>query len=278
MASTNKTTNLELSQYVSSDKPTYLVDYNSDMSKIDTGVHTAQVTADSASTAATNAQATAEGAQTTANTAITNAAAAQTSADTAITNIGTLANLDTATKTSTVAAINEVVGKIGNLSNLDTTIKSDLVNAINEIITPAGTILPYAGSVAPDGYLMADGSNVSRTTYANLFSVIGTTYGVGDGSNTFTLPNLVGKVIVGLNSNDTDFNALGKTGGSKTNKLTPKNYEFNNWMSEGFPDQDVNTYIDGGSSMGIHTRTISNDNEPVNNLQPYVVLNYIIKI
>ena len=111
MASTNKTTNLELSQYVSSDKPTYLVDYNSDMAKIDTGVHTAQVTADTASTAATNAQTTAEGAQTTANTAITNAATAQSGVVQNATNIGTLANLTTVEKTSLVGAINEVNAK-----------------------------------------------------------------------------------------------------------------------------------------------------------------------
>lgn len=133
MASTNKTTNLELSQYVSSDKPTYLVDYNSDMAKIDTGVHTAQVTADTASTAATNAQTTAEGAQTTANTAVTNAAAADTKATTNANNIGTLANLTTTEKTTIVGAINEVDGSIGNLSQLSTTNKSSLVSAINEV-------------------------------------------------------------------------------------------------------------------------------------------------
>jgi len=114
MASTYKTTNLELSQYVSSDKPTYLVDYNSDMAKIDTGVHTAQVTADTASTAATNAQTTAEGAQTTATTAITNAATAQTTANNAQTDIGELANLDTTAKTNLVAAINEVKADVPN--------------------------------------------------------------------------------------------------------------------------------------------------------------------
>jgi hypothetical protein len=132
-SSTNKTTHYELSQYVSSDLPTYLVDYNSDMSKIDTGINTAKTTADTASTAATNAQTTAENAQTTANTAVTNAAAAQTSANGALTNIGTLANLDTAVKTSTVAAINEVVGNVGNKANLETTVKTDLVSAINEL-------------------------------------------------------------------------------------------------------------------------------------------------
>lgn len=133
MASTNKTTHYELSQYVGNDKPTYLSDYNGDMLKIDTGINAAKTTADSAATAATAAQTSAENAQTTANTAITNAATAQTAANTAITNVGTLANLETAVKTSTVAAINEVVGNVGNLSSLTTTAKSNLVAAINEI-------------------------------------------------------------------------------------------------------------------------------------------------
>ena len=110
MASTNKTTHYELSQYVSSDKPTYLIDYNGDMLKIDTGINAAKTTADSASTAATNAGTAAETAQTTANTAVTNAATAQTTADGANTKIGTLANLQTTAKTDLVSAINEVNG------------------------------------------------------------------------------------------------------------------------------------------------------------------------
>ena len=55
---------------------------------------------------------------------------------------------------------------------------------------PTGMILPFAGTSIPEGFLACNGSNVSRTTYANLFSVIGTRYGAGDGSTTFTLPNL----------------------------------------------------------------------------------------
>lgn len=54
---------------------------------------------------------------------------------------------------------------------------------------PTGIVLPFAGSTAPSGYLLCDGSKISRTTYANLFKVIGTTYGSGDGSTTFALPN-----------------------------------------------------------------------------------------
>src|SRR5690606_11752046 len=65
-----------------------------------------------------------------------------------------------------------------------------------------------------------DGSAVSRTDYADLFEVIGTSYGVGDGSTTFNLPNLQGRVPVGLDTGQTEFNALGKTGGAKTHTLT----------------------------------------------------------
>ena len=62
---------------------------------------------------------------------------------------------------------------------------------------PVGTLIDYAGSTAPTGYLVCDGSAVSRTTYADLFSVIGTLYGTGDGSTTFSLPNLIDRVKQG---------------------------------------------------------------------------------
>lgn len=140
MASTNKTTHYDLSQYVSADKPTYLGDYNTDMSKIDTAINTAQTTADGAATAATNAGTAAESATTTANTAITNAATADSKATTANNNIGTLANLTTTEKTNLVGAINEVNTKatnntnhIGDLTDLDTSVKTDLVVAINSV-------------------------------------------------------------------------------------------------------------------------------------------------
>lgn len=60
-----------------------------------------------------------------------------------------------------------------------------------------GLIFPYAGSTAPAGFLLCDGSAVSRLTYADLFTLIGTTYGAGDGSTTFNVPDLRGSVIIG---------------------------------------------------------------------------------
>ena len=54
---------------------------------------------------------------------------------------------------------------------------------------PVGTIIPFAGNSIPEGYLLCDGSAISRTDYATLFAVIGTIYGTGDGNSTFNLPN-----------------------------------------------------------------------------------------
>ncbi|MBI5401475.1 tail fiber protein, partial [Candidatus Wolfebacteria bacterium] len=63
---------------------------------------------------------------------------------------------------------------------------------------PAGTIKMYGGSVAPSGYLFCDGSAISRTTYAALFTILSTIYGAGDGSTTFNVPDLRGRIPVGV--------------------------------------------------------------------------------
>ena len=73
----------------------------------------------------------------------------------------------------------------------------------------------YAGSVAPSGFLMCDGSAVSRSTYSDLFEAIGTTYGAGDGSTTFGLPDLSGRVVIGVSST----HALSSTGGEENHTL-----------------------------------------------------------
>lgn len=109
MASTNKTTNYELSQYIGSDKPTYLGDYNGDMLKIDTAIHnnataitTAQTTAETASTTAGTAQTTANTANTTANTANTTANSALSKATTNETNITALQTANTYSETADI--------------------------------------------------------------------------------------------------------------------------------------------------------------------------------
>lgn len=66
-----------------------------------------------------------------------------------------------------------------------------------DLLQPAGTVIAFAGNSAPAGYLICNGAAVNRTTYARLFAVIGTTYGEGDGSTTFNLPNLTDRVVQG---------------------------------------------------------------------------------
>lgn len=61
---------------------------------------------------------------------------------------------------------------------------------------PVGSLMPYAGTTPPDGWLICDGSEISRTTYARLFSVIGTTYGAGDGNSSFNLPVFIPRIII----------------------------------------------------------------------------------
>lgn len=80
----------------------------------------------------------------------------------------------------------------------------------------AGIVMPFAGTTAPQGCLLCDGFAVSRTTYAALFAVIGTTYGAGDGETTFNIPDLSGRVVIGVSNT----HSLGTTGGSETVTLT----------------------------------------------------------
>lgn len=94
------------------------------------------------------------------------------------------------------------------------------VPAVTDLL-PAGLgPLPWAGSSAPTGWLLCDGSEVSRSTYANLFAVVGTIHGAGDGSTTFNLPDMQGMVPVGHDPAQTEFDTIGATGGEKTHALT----------------------------------------------------------
>jgi microcystin-dependent protein len=77
---------------------------------------------------------------------------------------------------------------------------------------PTATIIPWSESSVPSGYLECNGQAVSRSTYAALFAIVGTTYGAGDGSSTFLVPNLSDNVPIGKSNNK----ALASTGGANT--------------------------------------------------------------
>ena len=190
MASTNKTTHYELSQYIGSDKPTYMVDYNADMLAIDTGIYNAKSEADTNATSIgtlSNLNTTAKNdlvsainenqgnITTNTNNIGTNTSNIATNA----TNIGTLANLTTTSKTDLVVATNEVNAKIGTLSNLETDVKSTIVNAINEVVEKFNfnDITNYNNDENP--YISDNGSvsNGRITVATNSDGSIGKIYG-----------------------------------------------------------------------------------------------------
>jgi microcystin-dependent protein len=92
-----------------------------------------------------------------------------------------------------------------------------LVTAVQQALLPAGAVQAFAMNSAPAGWLAADGSNVNRTTYAALFTAIGTTYGAGDGSTTFALPDLRGIFVRGSGSQTIAGITYNKTFASKEN-------------------------------------------------------------
>lgn len=168
-------------------------------------------------------------------------------------------------------------------------------------VMPTGSIIQTARSAAPSGWLFCEGQLVSRTVYASLFDAIGTAYGSGDGLTTFALPNLKGRIPVGRDSSQAEFDVLGETGGAKTHTLSiaempshthtqdphthgvayfspspiPTGVADNNWV------HPMRTSPYNASGV-INNTTATNQNTggggAHNNLQPYIVLNYMIKV
>jgi microcystin-dependent protein len=156
------------------------------------------------------------------------------------------------------------------------------INQINDIIDDLedledrkvegipGQITAYGGDAAPTGWFLCDGSAVSRVTYADLFTAIGTKYGVGDGSTTFNVPNLKGRFPIGLDSGDTDFNDRGKTGGHKLLQAHTHSAVA-----------DVGGYLRSATgSLGFNPgvgNTGSAGGGDAQNMPPFIVVNYIIR-
>lgn len=237
---------------------------------------------------------------------------------------------------SNFTAVKSFVEAIAAGTNIDSgAITSDkLATATIQLLTPTGAIMPYGGSSAsvPTGWLLCDGTAVSQTTYAALYAVIGSTYNTSGGqaapsAGTFRVPLLTGRVPVGRNAADADFDVLGETGGAKDGVglhyhtadgtltaagngghshggLTGSNgghyhtYQVEGILggnpvdpsyvfSGGTPTNTFNTDSVGGHQHSIpaegnHGHDITGDTSTVGtangNLQPYIVVNYLIKI
>ena len=176
----------------------------------------------------------------------------------------------------------------------------ETLSGINSIdTTPIGMIMQYAGTSIPERWMKCEGQTLSRTDYSELFSVIGTTYGSGDGSTTFNLPNLEGRIPIAMSASDTDFNTLGKTGGSKTHtqtvdELARHNHIINSSIGAGNPivvyADGVPTPSSGSTNYTLkYTGTTSDstpymytnrngNGSPMDIMNPYIVLNYCIKV
>lgn len=193
-------------------------------------------------------------------------------------------------------------------------ISSGLAGAVGQV--PIGSVTAFAGSSAPSGWLLCGGQTVSRTQYSGLFLIIGTTYGAGDGSTTFTLPDLRGRTIAGeddmggttanrLTTSGSGINGtvLGAVGGVESVTLTSaqsgvpahshgttstENYSsfgvgyLLNTTGRSFSQVTANPALAATVDGQSHTHTVNNNtaanaSQAHTNTQPTIVLNYIIK-
>jgi microcystin-dependent protein len=144
-----------------------------------------------------------------------------------------------------------------------------------------GMVQMFAGAAAPTGWLLCNGAAVSRSTYSALFAAIGTTYGAGDGTTTFTLPDVRGRSPLGAGAGaGLTARTLGATGGEESHSLTaaengPHTHSGYWWAATGGAVlQGGVTYAAGGGGV----IPLSGNGTLHNTMHPFLVLNFIIKI
>lgn len=196
------------------------------------------------------------------------------------------------------AKIQELNSKIDNAVNKSNTALTDLLSAVEQAKTsaiqaiedktrvieeykvPIGTIIAMSSDYIPTGYLLCNGSAVNRQTYSLLFAKIGTTYGEGDGTNTFNLPDLRGKFVRGLGGNS---DLLGKTQGDAIRNIRGEVdicHGDNNVTNGVFRDNGIKSRGRDGNEWYSHSvifdaSTVvptANENRPLN-----MAMNYLIK-
>ena len=159
---------------------------------------------------------------------------------------------------------------------------TEFIQALASILVPTGCVQAFAGNTTPQGWLLCDGSAVSRTDYAALFAVIGTTYGAGNGSTTFNLPNLIDRFVQGNATSGTvksaglpnitgEFRAYSYSTGDGNGAFNSSVYTPNVLMGSTNQNLNWNSYtFDASRSNSIYG--ISTTVQP-----PALTMRYIIK-
>ncbi len=158
---------------------------------------------------------------------------------------------------------------------------------------PTGSVIQFAAASAPTGWLACDGTAVSRTTYSTLFSLISTTYGAGDNVNTFNLPDFRRRVAVGQGGSQTFSGTnkvdttIGSTGGQEshilsTGEMPSHTHDWRLSSASGSTANSMqaafgNVLGDGTGSIATITTTPTGSSSAHINLQPSLVINFIIK-
>jgi len=180
-------------------------------------------------------------------------------------------------------------------------------NLTGIVAVPSGAVFPFAGGSAPSGFILCFGQAISRSTYSDLFTAIGTTYGTGDGSSTFNLPDLRGRAVAGQDdmggssanrltgqTGGVDGDTLGGTGGEETVTLLNANMpsgvgiDSNLLLDKSTVDNAANSLLPASSypsfpkvaTVSASDTTVfdsSGSGTAANNVQPTLILNYIIK-
>jgi microcystin-dependent protein len=191
-----------------------------------------------------------------------------------------------------------------NFANLVAVLSKLVTQAEPQLLVPSGAVIPFAGAVAPVGWLLCYGQEESRFVYANLFSIIGITYGVGNGSSTFNLPDLRGRQAIGLDnlggtaaSKVVAATTLGQSGGVESQLHSHLTQDHTLTVDE-MPShrhgigsyQNADGSVQGGSNPNGASNTYSTyvggglghnhgntTSTTISNMDPYIAMSYIIK-
>jgi microcystin-dependent protein len=169
-------------------------------------------------------------------------------------------------------------------------------------LVPPGSLLMFAGASAPDGYLLCDGAAISRTTYNILFAAISTTYGVGNGTTTFNLPDFRGRGALGVGTGaGLTPRTIGDAGGAETVTLTTDEmpshshtHNANGGAGSGADPATGLAYSNGANTatggldvtngeLNLYTTPIAlslnntGGGDPHENMAPFLAVNFIIK-